>query len=386
MLRSLRLGSRALGWAARRRQWWLLSWFMRGRLRALTLPLDYRRADGSSRPPLGVTLRVTMRCNLRCRMCHVVHAQDETAQRLRGVRDIPLDLAKRTIDQLSETGTYVCFSGGEPLLYRDLPALISHARERGVVTTLATNATRLEEQAEQLVTSGLKVATISLLGPPDVHNETTGVPDAFERLEAGVGALDRVKRERDSATPIAIINCPMTDLNAGRLNEVADIVSEWPIEAVNFQHMWFKPASAIEQQEERHAGLLEEGAFAEMGDADEADVDVDSLAAEVDALLRRRRAQPVVVYPDLGRQEMCQYYLEPSVQVGPGRAACLWLFTMIHPNGEVSPCEGFNAGNLNDETLMEIWNGEKLRRFRRALRDAGTLPVCHRCCVFYRRH
>jgi MoaA/NifB/PqqE/SkfB family radical SAM enzyme len=386
MLRSLRLGSRALGWAARHRQWWLLSWFTRGRLRALTLPFDYRRADGGSRPPLGVTLRVTMRCNLRCRMCHVVHAQDDTAERLRAVRDIPLGLAKSIIDQLAETGTYVCLSGGEPLLYRELPALISHARERGVVTTMATNATRLEERAEELVTSGLKIATISLLGPRDVHNETTCIPDAFERLAAGIRALDRVKREHGSVTPITIINCPMTDLNARRLNEVADIVSEWPIAAVNFQHMWFKPASAVEQQEACHAGLLEEGAFAEMGDADEAEVDVDSLATEVEALLRRRGAQPAVVYPDLGRQEMCQYYLEPTAQVGPDRAVCLWLFTMIHPNGEVSPCEGFNAGNLNDQTLMEIWNGEKLRRFRRTLRDAGTLPVCHRCCVFYRRH
>jgi MoaA/NifB/PqqE/SkfB family radical SAM enzyme len=94
----------------------------------------------------------------------------------------------------------------------------------------------------------------------------------------------------------------------------------------------------------------------------------------------------VVVYPALDHQEMCRYYLEPSAHVGPHRAVCLWLFTMIHPNGEVSPCEGFNAGNLNEQTLMEIWNGEKLRRFRRTLRSAGTFPVCHRCCVLYRRH
>jgi len=386
MLRSARLGCRALGWAVSKRQWWLLSWFLGGQARRLTLPLDYRRQDGSSRPPLGVTLRLTMRCNLRCRMCHVVHSQDETARRLRETKDIPLDLARRVIDQLGEVGSYVCLSGGEPLLYRELPAVISHARDRGVVTTMATNGTRLEERAEELVTSGLKVATVSLLGPPDVHNATTCVADAYEGLAKGVQALEAAKTRHNSVTPITIINCPMTDLNATRLNEVADLVSGWPVAAVNFQHMWFKPAEAVQQQQAQHAGLLEQGAFAEMGDADEAQVDTEALADEVGTLLSRDDERPVVVYPELSRREMCQYYLEPATPVGPDNAVCLWLFTMIHPNGEVSPCEGFNAGNLNDQTLMEIWNGEKLRRFRRTLRDAGTLPVCRRCCVFFRRN
>jgi MoaA/NifB/PqqE/SkfB family radical SAM enzyme len=92
------------------------------------------------------------------------------------------------------------------------------------------------------------------------------------------------------------------------------------------------------------------------------------------------------VFPPLSRAEVRRYYTDPLAPIGPPKAVCLWLFTFVHPNGEVSPCEGFNAGNLNDQSFMEIWNGERLREFRRTLLRSGTLPVCRRCCVFHRRY
>jgi len=386
MLHAARNTYRGLCWAVAERQWWLLPWWLHAKWRGLRVLSERLRRDGWSRPPLSITARLTMRCNLRCRMCHVVHAQDETAERLREVRDMPLDLAHRLIDELAPLGTYICFSGGEPLLYHELPAVISRAVERGVMTTVATNGTLLEDRAEELVASGLRVLSVSVLGPPDVHNETVSVPDAFERLARGVEAVTRVKAQRKTTRPVLVINCPMTDLNTSRLVEVAELVGDWPIGALHFQHMWFKPAEALALHESAHRGLLEEGAFAEMGEADESTVDTDALADEIDALLRRKRKHPIAIYPPLNRRTVRRYYLEPGTPVGPKKAVCLWLFTFVHPNGEVSPCEGFNAGNLNEHSFMDIWNGDRLRSFRRTLLASDALPICGRCCVFYRRY
>jgi len=386
MLRAIRDAGRALGWAVRERQGWVTSWLLRSKLRALTLPLDRRRADGASRPPVGITLRLTMRCNLRCRMCHVVHSQDDTAQRLRETRDIPTDLALRLMDEIAEINAYVSLSGGEPLMHQDIGAVVRRASERGVVAMMATNGTLLAERADELVAGGLKLCSISLLGPPDIHNESACVPDAFERLREGVYALEEARKRHGTVTPVTAINCPITDLNAGRLVEVADVVADWPVSVLHFQHMWFKPAEAVALQERCHGGLLEEGAFGEMGDADQTTVDVEALADEVDALLGRSRKRPILVYPHLSRKNIRRYYHEPLTHLGPKQALCLWLFTTVHPNGEVSPCEGFNAGTLDGQSLMEIWNGEPMRDFRRQLRDAGSLPICGRCCVLFRRY
>ncbi|MGQ9733162.1 MAG: radical SAM/SPASM domain-containing protein [Candidatus Zipacnadales bacterium] len=386
MFRAAKNAFRALSWVIGNRQGWLLRWYARAKARALVMPLERRRRDGSSRPPLGVTLRVTMRCNLRCRMCHVIHSEDETAQRLREIRDIPLELAKNLIDQLGEIRTYCCFSGGEPLLYDNLPILIDQGRRRRIMTTISTNGTLLEERAQELVEAGLSVLSVSLLGPREVHNETVAVPDAFERLEHGVYAVEEAKQRRGTPLPVVVVNCPMTDLNAKRLVETAEVASDWPLAALHFQHMWFKPREALALQRSAHRGLLQETAFAEMGDANEADVDTEALAEQIEVLLHRRSKYPILIYPHLQRAAIHDYYLSPLSELGPRKAVCLWLFTMIYPNGEVSPCEGFTAGNLNEQRFMEIWNGEKLRAFRRKLQTCHSLPVCHRCCVFYRRH
>jgi MoaA/NifB/PqqE/SkfB family radical SAM enzyme len=383
---SARNVSRALAWGLANRQWWLLSWWLRGKLRGVSLALDRLRRDGRSRPPYGITARLTMRCNLRCRMCHVVHSHDETVERLRERGDMPLEMAYRLIDDVAGRGTYICFSGGEPLLYHDLPAVLSRARDRRVMATMATNGQLLEERAEELVASGLKVLSVSVLGPPDVHNETVGVPDAFERLGSGVEAVERARRKLGSRTPVTVLNCPMTDLNVTRLAEIADVAADWPIAALHYQHMWFKPAEALALQRSAHRGLLEDDAFAAMGEADESAIDADALADQIDDLYCHPGRHPIAVFPPLSRAEVRRYYTDPLAPIGPPKAVCLWLFTFVHPNGEVSPCEGFNAGNLNDQSFMEIWNGERLREFRRTLLRSGTLPVCRRCCVFHRRY
>jgi len=372
-------------WFLRERQGWLAPWYLGAKLRWLTARLDRRFGDGFSRAPLSITCRLTMRCNLRCRMCHCVHAQDETAQRLREVRDMPVELAKRLVDDVAGQGTYVCFSGGEPLLYEALPEVFAYARERGVMATTATNAQLLEERAEELVERGPRVLSVSLLGPPDVHNETVCVPDAFERLQRGIEAVARAKARRRWTLPVVVINAPMTDLNTGRLVEMAELVDDWPISALHFQHMWFKPAEALSLQRSAHRGLLDEAAFSEMGGADEHTVDPDALADEIAALIGRPRKRPLAIYPSLSRDEIRRYYRDPAGCLRGDHALCLWLFTFVHPNGEVSPCEGFNAGNLHDRPFMEVWNGEKLRDFRRTLAGCGSLPICNRCCVFYRR-
>ncbi len=374
-----------LSWLLRERQGWLPAWYLRAKLRWLTARLDRRRGDGLSRAPLSITCRLTMRCNLRCRMCHCVHAQDETAQRLREVRDMPVALAKRLVDEVAGHGTYICFSGGEPLLYDALPEVFAYARERGVMATAATNAQLLEERAEELVERGPRVLSVSLLGPPDVHNETVCVPDAFERLQRGIEAIARAKARRRWTLPVVVINAPMTDLNTGRLVEVAEIVDDWPITALHFQHMWFKPAEALSLQRSAHRGLLDEDAFSEMGGADQSTVDPEALADEIAAVIGGPRKRLLAIYPSLTREQIRRYYHEPAAALSLDNALCLWLFTFVHPNGEISPCEGFNAGNLNDRPFMELWNGERLREFRRTLARSGSLPICNRCCVFYRR-
>lgn len=59
----------------------------------------------------------------------------------------------------------------------------------------------------------------------------------------------------------------------------------------------------------------------------------------------------------------------------------------INPDGKVVPCYSWDypaiLGDCNDESVADIWNGEKFRTFRRAMLDglASASPVCTECNI-----
>lgn len=71
-----------------------------------------------------------------------------------------------------------------------------------------------------------------------------------------------------------------------------------------------------------------------------------------------------------------------------GKKFCIapWVHTHIWPDGTVYPCcmsnveRGNDFGNINDNTMQDIWNNEKYRQFRLDLINGVERPdVCYRC-------
>ncbi|MCR5662403.1 MAG: SPASM domain-containing protein [bacterium] len=52
----------------------------------------------------------------------------------------------------------------------------------------------------------------------------------------------------------------------------------------------------------------------------------------------------------------------------------------ITPSGDVCPCLTVKLGNVRDNSLQEIWRGEKAEQFRRALARDGFWSQCALCC------
>lgn len=59
----------------------------------------------------------------------------------------------------------------------------------------------------------------------------------------------------------------------------------------------------------------------------------------------------------------------------------------ILPDGTVSPCETIyipeKLGNIWNKSLLDIWNGEDLKRFQQMQMDKlrKNNPQCARCCA-----
>jgi radical SAM protein with 4Fe4S-binding SPASM domain len=91
-----------------------------------------------------------------------------------------------------------------------------------------------------------------------------------------------------------------------------------------------------------------------------------------------------VFIPDLGDgQQLGRYYDCHGELFGYDRCVSIFHAVELHPNGDMSPCRDYHdfiVGNVNDHTILDLWNSERYRRFRRSINSQGLMPVCSRCC------
>jgi radical SAM protein with 4Fe4S-binding SPASM domain len=87
--------------------------------------------------------------------------------------------------------------------------------------------------------------------------------------------------------------------------------------------------------------------------------------------------------PDLAEEEIPVYYREHSNTFGHHRCLFPWIAVEILPNGDVSTCvdyQDYIVGNIKTDSLIDIWNNDRYRKFRTELKEAGLLSICSRCC------
>ncbi len=118
-------------------------------------------ADACGRPLRNLRISVTDRCNLRCQYCMpeeeyiwLPRADILTFEEISALVDLVLALG---VDKVRLTG-------GEPLLRKDLPALVRMLAQKPRLQDLAltTNGVLLADQAQALYEAGLHRVTVSL--------------------------------------------------------------------------------------------------------------------------------------------------------------------------------------------------------------------------------
>ncbi len=173
-------------------------------------------------------LSVTDRCDLKCRYC----MPEEGVAWLASENLLTLDEKVRLVELLSGLGIErVKITGGEPLLYPDLPLLVERlARLPLADLGLTTNGTHLESQAQPLRKAGLKRITVSL------DSLDLGRFKSMTR----VGSLEKVWRgllaaEQAGFAPLKI-NCVVLQENKEDVVELARLTLDhsWEVRFIEY--------------------------------------------------------------------------------------------------------------------------------------------------------
>jgi 12,18-didecarboxysiroheme deacetylase len=129
-----------------------------------------------------VVWNVGQRCNLKCVHCYSQSKDIEYPGELNTKE------AKAMLDGLAEYGApVILFSGGEPLMRKDLMELITYAKDKGLRAVISTNGTLItEEKAEELKQFGLSYVGISLDGLKETNDKFRGIEGAFDDALQGI--------------------------------------------------------------------------------------------------------------------------------------------------------------------------------------------------------
>ena len=163
--------------------------------------------------PVSAMLQMTERCNFRCRHCYQAHP---------GRREISTAAWIRIVRALSDAGIlFITFSGGEPLVRRDLVEIAAEARRLRFALKLKTNGWLLDRRIADAIArlAFLEVHFSLYSSRPGVHDLVTGTPGSFARvMRAG-----RMLARRGVGV---VMNTPLMNLNCGDVDAIIALAEE----------------------------------------------------------------------------------------------------------------------------------------------------------------
>lgn len=126
-------------------------------------------------------IRILEACNADCFMCHFARSKD----RFRFSLD---DLVTMLPQVYSEGTRYVRFTGGEPLMHRQITDFVRAVQDHGMRSSIISNGTLLELKAPQLAEAGLDQIIVSIDGLEEAHDRLRGTPGLYRNCIDGLEA------------------------------------------------------------------------------------------------------------------------------------------------------------------------------------------------------
>ena len=173
--------------------------------------------------PWEVMIEVEPRCNFKCQFCF---NQISFAQKSRNIKSFSTDYVKKTIDGLAKAGIKIIrFTGGEPLLRKDIFQLLRYAKNKGLEVRLNTNASLINQKTVKK----LKGIVNNILIPIESYSDKkeskiTGYPHSLKKK---IKAIELLKKQK---IPVVRAGTVATKENILNFDKIAQLISQLPLD------------------------------------------------------------------------------------------------------------------------------------------------------------
>ena len=141
------------------------------------------------RTPISGSIEISYRCPLDCQHCYNNLPMNDAVAR---AAEMTTEEHKRLVDQIVDAGcVWLLYTGGEIFARRDFLEIYTHAKRRGLLVTLYTNGTLINERiADHLAEyRPFKIEITLYGGTRETYEKMTRVPGSFDRCHRGIDLL-----------------------------------------------------------------------------------------------------------------------------------------------------------------------------------------------------
>ncbi len=319
--------------------------------------------------PFTIAWEVTRACAYACVHCRAdaMHTPDPN--------ELKTDEALRLIDRIAEFGNnpILIFTGGDPMMRKDLHELITYATKKGLRCSLTPTATALPttERLEKVRDAGIRRIALSLDAPtPEIHDAFRQVPGSWQRT------MDILHRAQGIGVSVQI-NTTVSTHNVDILPEMIPFIQE--VNAVQWSLFFLVPTGRAQAKNmitpEQH-----EKVFNWLYDLSQnAPFDIKSTAAPMyrRVAIQRKRAEQGADQPVTFQGAGFQYadgLNRPTKGVNDGNG-----FLFISHVGDIQP-SGFlpvTAGNVRTDDVVETYRHSPMfKDLRDVTKLKGRCGVC----------
>ncbi|MEE1086813.1 MAG: radical SAM protein [Schaedlerella sp.] len=290
-------------------------------------------------PPQYVMMKITNCCNSDCVYCN--HAVSK--QGIEEKSTISVEKILEIVDQAAELGVKaLSLSGGEPLVTCDIEKIVERIVSKGIVPVMLTNGLLLEEKAERLYEAGLKYFIISI----DSLDEEAYRIQRGASLKRALKGIDKLLEIKEKDENVRIHITPV--LTQNNLEEMPEFIRYFSEKGVAVQ---LSPYHQFDKSKEDILSIQ----------------DIDKLKEVIKELISMKKNGALIANSEGFLKHFVPFFEEKKVV--PDQYKCLsgYISTYIDAYANVRVCWSGSFGpveNLYENTLSEIWYGEKYQKVR----------------------
>ncbi|HEY6408639.1 MAG TPA: radical SAM protein [Ktedonobacteraceae bacterium] len=319
--------------------------------------------------PRSIYIEPTSRCNELCQQCPrtLLSREDD--------RDLSFDNFRLIVDQFTVLERVVLHGLGEPLLNKELPRMIAYLKERGTYVLFNTNGIQLNaKRGQALIYAGLDELRLSMDGATRASYALVRGVDAFDKIWRNVKFFIALQQQQNACKPAVSLWFTAMRENLHELPTLIDLASEHGVREVYLQRLvYFEEGLAHSKQALFRRSTHEEIALIRR---------CEEVCKERGITFRAAgSATPSEsIIRDFGERPWsgCQrpYTLTYITSSGNVLSCCFAPFG--HKNAREYKEERV-LGNVFQESIADIWRGERYEDFRRAFQSDHPARHCAQC-------